>query len=157
MTAILRISRFWCLFYFGKSGGTAEKPGSVDFTSFFAIFPPVKGCKNIITCCCGFENTSARNNAALVRYKSRYWNKRATRENQQNQGVWHSNELFSMRYYYHGWGWFWSNEQCDKIELWKNHVTLAYLKEKLTFYDYFTLAEQCDRVRIINNPKTRKK
>ena len=157
MTAILRISCFWCLFYFWKSGGTAEKPGSVDFTSFFAIFPPVKGCKNIITCCCEFENTHTRNNAALMRYKSRYWNKQTIRENQQNQWVRHSNVVFSMRYSCHGLGRFWSNEQCDKIELWKKYVALAYLKGKRAFLGCFTLLEQCDKVRVTKNPKKRKK
>ena len=157
MTAILRISRFWCLFYFWKSGETAEKPGNVDFTSFFAVFPPVKGCKNIIICCCEFENPPARNNAALMRYKSRYWRKRAIRENQQNQGVQHSNAAFPVRDSCHGLGWFWSNEQCDKIEPWKIHVALAYLKEKRAFLGCFALLEQCDKVRVTKNPKTRKK
>ena len=46
-----------------------EKPGSVDFTNFSTVFSPFEGCKNIITDTHAFENTPARNNAALKRYR----------------------------------------------------------------------------------------
>ncbi len=49
-----------------------EKPGSIDFTNFFAVLPPFEGCKNIITDALAFENTLVRNNAVLKRYKWRY-------------------------------------------------------------------------------------
>lgn len=49
-----------------------EKPGSVDFTNFSTVLHPFEGCKNIITDTLAFENTLARNNAALERYKWRY-------------------------------------------------------------------------------------
>lgn len=49
-----------------------EKPGSVDFTNFSTVFSPFEGCKNIITDAHAFENTPARNNAALKRYRWRY-------------------------------------------------------------------------------------
>lgn len=57
-----------------------EKPGSVDFTNFSTVFSPFEGCKNIITDVPSFENIPARNNAALERYKWRYWYDRKTRK-----------------------------------------------------------------------------